>query len=141
MKILKKLFGGNSKIHVDEIAVAPGVLLGGAVIVESKIIGRDRILKFGDGTMIFTQTRDAGPVSAPMGALFTSGNIEITFPEPFIAADIVLSGFVRYGANNVWFSSSTISSDGLKASFRLMAPGALSQSDIRIHVMVIGRWK
>ena len=52
MKILKKLFGGNSKIHVDEIAVTPDMLLGKSVIVESVTTAEANWIKYGDGTMI-----------------------------------------------------------------------------------------
>ncbi len=52
MKVFKNLFGNDSKIHVDEIAVVSGLLLGSAVIVESGSNANGEYHRFGDGTQI-----------------------------------------------------------------------------------------
>lgn len=142
MKILKKLFGQSEvKIHVDEIAVASGRLLGASVIIESRSVGNSRVIKYGDGTMICTTYRTNGPITAPVGSLFTSGNIVWDYPEPFIAGDVTLLGFVRYGYGNVWLSSSSINSDGNKGVYRLMAPNKAETTDVGVVLMAFGRWK
>lgn len=55
MRVLKNLFGDNSKIHADEIVVGTSLLsrlLSASVIVESGSNANGSYVKFGDGTMI-----------------------------------------------------------------------------------------
>lgn len=75
MKILKKLFGGNTKIHVDEIADSQGRLLSQSVIVESDNNANGRYIKYADGTLECYRTLTN-----------TTGSFGTTwaFPMPFI---------------------------------------------------------
>jgi len=52
MKVWKNLFRKGDKINASEIAVAPGLMLPGAVIVESGSNANGDYVRFGDGTQI-----------------------------------------------------------------------------------------
>ena len=56
MRVLKNLFGDNSKINASEVIVAPGLLLSDAVIVEKGENFNGSWIKFGDGTIICRHT-------------------------------------------------------------------------------------
>lgn len=53
MRVFKNLFGkGDTKIHVDEIAIAKDKLLSAGIIVESAVDANGGWIKFGNGIMV-----------------------------------------------------------------------------------------
>lgn len=139
MKVHKNFLGtgGQDKIHVDEIAVAPGLLLGGAVIVESGSNADGEYVRFGDGLQICWR-RYGTSVPAK-----TTVTYDWIFPKTFISAPILLCGggagtsirLISYGFNLA--SSATLPN---KATAVLYNDHTNAQT-IVIHMGAIGRWK
>ena len=133
MKIFKNLFGKGDKIHVNEIAVTPKLLLGDAVIIESGRIGSIEYDIFGNGTQICWGTK---------AATSNAGNGTIIFefipPKPFInnkcyANFIVLSSsYLEVGGVVNITSSGNI-------HFRTRMPEM--GVEYTAFIFAIGRWK
>lgn len=136
MKVHKNFLGtsGQDKIHVDEIAVAPDFLLGGAVIVESG----SNYVRWGNGLQICW-----GEYGTPVPAK-TTVTYDWIFPKTFISAPILLCGggsagtsirYTSYGFNLA--SSATLPN---KATAVLYNDYTDAQT-IVINMGAIGRWK
>lgn len=145
MKIWKNLFGRGDKIHADEIAVAPGLLLGGAVIVESGSNANGEYRRWGDGTQIcWGETSfDTAMTSPPSSALGNTGNRNITMPiefaEPpiskvFISGKTERANVFTMGAN----SPNTV--DTIRFRFASLLPESATMT-YYVHYIAIGRWK
>lgn len=78
-KIFKNLFGNGSKIHASEIAVAPGLLLPEAVIVESGNNENGEYVRWGNGLQMCW---GSGTLSYSTNFIL---NFRWTFPKPFIS--------------------------------------------------------
>lgn len=141
MKVFKNLFGRGDKIHVDEIAVAPGLLLGGAVIVESGSNADGHYVRWGDGTQVcfaFMPELQGTTIGTAIGSLYRSGDITWTYPKPF-------SHFFYANGNTSgqsWVVTNTAVGRNNKNSmiFRLLrATEGVADRDVWFYA--IGRWK
>lgn len=82
---------GQDKIHVDEIAVAPGLLLGGAVIVESGSNANGEYVRWGNGLQVCwgkkSFTLPPTTHSSSTGLYLVHGSysdaLTITYPKSF----------------------------------------------------------
>lgn len=151
MKIFKNLFGKNEKIHVDEIAVAPGLLLGGAVIVESGSNANGRYVRFGDGTQICwgkssILTLSFTP-SPNWGSVFTTGGNSLpsmVFPVPFVGdKPYVKLDFERISGGNFWVMRSSANPSLTHSGSGEIVRGTTYSADFtgRATYFAIGRWK
>lgn len=141
MKILKKLFGGDAKIHVDEIAVTPGVLLGSTVIVESGTNTNGNYIKFGDGTLICTHwVTLTGLNSVAYGSVFRTPAQDWKFPSKFVGYPSV-SVYPSSGIDFFWGGNATGGLGNDHAGFSVFRPIAFTNMNITVNLMAIGRWK
>lgn len=141
MKIWKKLFGdSNDKIHVDEIAVAPGLLLGGAVIIESGTNAAGSWIKFGDGTMIcHIQKRMNTTCDAVVGSLFRNTPEQWIFPKPFASTPSV-STQVLFDISFSFGSIGNAGANALQYNYCVLCPTKANNNPI-VSLIAIGRWK
>ena len=139
MKIWKNLFGKNEKINADEIAVAPGLLLGGAVIVESGSNANGRYVKFGDGTLVCTRE---------IAFDYTIDTVqEFPFPSSFVSvyfagkqldggkSTVTIASTQQYN-NIIVYNTADMSNWALRTrSHDTVVP------IINLKLLAIGRWK
>ena len=138
MKIWKNLFGRGDKIHADEIAVAPGLLLGGAVIVESGSNENGEYVRFGDGTQVCwhrVPVTELCEVSA--GALYRTNSMTWTFPKPFV--NNTARAFFEANSLNRWAHGATTATNE-SVKFRVMRPDVSTYLG-SVEAFAIGRWK
>lgn len=149
MKILKKLLGGDTKIHVDEIADSAGRLLGESVIVESGSNSNGRYIKYADGTLECYQTINLGKTIYGAGSFGNPYRTETknwTFPHQFIDTNITLSTTGRISSEDAMQRACICSGNQLSAT-RLdqvqiaTLSTATTTSDAFAHLKAIGRWK
>lgn len=133
MKIWKNLFGKDDKIHVDEIAVSPGLLLGGAVVVDSGETNDGYYTRFGDGTQICQLiVIETTSITSPSGVLYVSDLISWYYPKTFMDyPSISIVG------NSCWGLTSSLTVS--RVDFRLVA--TTSRTVPFYTLMAIGRWK
>lgn len=136
MKIFKNLFGNGSKIHADEIAVAPGLLLGSAAIIESGVDTNGKYIKFGDGTMICFGRYpiiESVPIVNPYYG-FYYGSVDIPYPRPFVG-DV---------AGNVVSSSILSSMSNFGSAGIIWYPALVTSATVHLSNVswfAVGRWK
>jgi hypothetical protein len=146
MKIWKNLFGKGDKIGATEIAVAPGLMLDGAVIVESGENTNGQYVKFGDGTMICTKIMSGtADISEPWGQGYTTGadnKISLgEFAVEFTETPVTQVMVERTAAKNLWLASN-VSVSGKRAGLvSLLRFTPASGVNYTLHVFAIGRWK
>lgn len=150
LRVFKNLFGDGSKIHADEIAVAPGLLLGGAVIVESGSNENGEYVRFGDGTQICWQRFYAGTRTyvgeGTYANPYRSNTINWTFPKPFMSPPTLsLTGQVASGNASARANSCGCSTDitGTRVVNIqcVMLTSNNTAADVYIYALAIGRWK
>lgn len=141
MKVFKNLFGKNDhKIHVDEIAVAPGLLLGGAVIVESGITndGDGYYVRYGDGTQI---------VGRRVVHDFSHQSFQHhSFPKSFLMVYGIGFGFAPNslsGDNSGGYWNILPNTVALQdsAGWRTLTRNATVEATAYIYLTAFGRWK
>lgn len=144
MKILKKLFGGNSKIHVDEIAVRPDILLGDAVIVDSGENEFGRWIKFGNGLMICHILTSDENVNIVKNGEWKKG---FKFPQEFryvpstsvFAYPTTSTGAILY-IPIIDISASNLFPGSWQIAFKNTTETTVTKI-LRINLLAIGRWK
>ncbi len=141
MKILKKLFGGNTKIHVDEIADSTGRLLGESVIVDSGSNTNGHWIKYADGTMICYHSISTGkPVNIAKGSIFVSEMTTWTYPQAFIDRPKGNSISVVGGLAFSWGVLGDNGANSLVMTFRVASPVSELNHAV-VNIFAIGRWK
>lgn len=142
MKVFKNLFGRGDKIHVDEIAVAPGLLLGGAVIVESGSNENGEYVRFGDGTQMCWHHVGNWPGSMPAtatGSLYrSSADLVWTYPKPFVDEPYADGSSSGYSWVNDAGGANRDNTESY--SFRVYRSAAATVNP-HIRLWAIGRWK
>lgn len=139
MRVFKNLFGDGSKIHADEIAVAPGLLLGSAVIVESGSNANGSYVKFGNGTMICMGIYSTDvAISTPWGSLFISPTITVPFAATFVAVPSV--SYVLHGSISAMVMNAGNINVGHQ-SIQLVRATSSPTATRDITYIAIGRWK
>lgn len=144
MKILKNLFGDNTKIHADEIIVGTSLLnrlLGASVIVESGTNANGSYVKYGDGTMIcYARKIYDGNV------LGTSFNFPASFHgsanvELFAQVEGVISGgpSVLYACEKVVDNVSTYRVKCFAVGTSVV--NLATAGETVVSIQAIGRWK
>ena len=145
MKIWKNLFGKGDKIGATEIAVAPGLMLDGAVIVESGENTNGQYVKFGDGTMICTKIMSGtADISEPWGQGYTTtansainlGEFAVEFTETPVTQVVV-----ERAGSNLWLASNAFVSGKRAGLVSLLRFTPASGVGYTLHVFAIGRWK
>lgn len=149
MKILKKLFGGGTKIHVDEIADSQGRLLGDSVIVDSGSNENGSWIKFADGTMICRKLINLGNTDLGAGTFddpYRTGTTNWIFPQPFVSANLIVNYSGRIVANNAstrlcTCSASDIYSDRINQLQCAIAGSLKSSNPVYMSIEIVGPWK
>lgn len=147
MKIFKNLFGNNSKISADEIAVTKDLMVSGAVIVESGSNTNGNYVKWADGTMacwahlILPMSNWTKNSENAQGLTITNFVLPYTFPSAFkgipsVQLDCSIDGniFVQSCRNfGTEATKTTLYAEGL-------ATGNVGPN-IRTQIIAIGKWK
>ena len=149
MKVFKNLFGRGDKIHVDEIAVAPGLLLGGAVIVDEGINANGEWTRWGNGWQMvcggYNLGNIAGAGAGTWANPYRTPVTRVDFPKSFIVPPFatctlsVDSPDYNRRMGSVAYRETT--TEGITAiqAYRI---GNRSESfDAIVVVIAIGRWK
>jgi hypothetical protein len=142
VKVFKNLFGDSSKIHVDEIAVASGLLLGGAVIVEYEIDTNGMFIRFGNGIQICAGRHVVNrTITASWASGFSHAPETITFPKSFISEPFVSFGYSDpTGSNTMAMIAGTrITKDDVRCS--IVRPADDVSRERHITYIAIGRWE
>lgn len=145
MKILKRLFGGDIKIHVDEIVDSAGKLLGESVIVESGSNENGRWIKWADGTMItsFNEIKPANQFTSTnrtlSGLTIYTYTLPYTYPQPFVGLPTVVYNGSGDGSN-AFQSFRAFGTSGRNVTLAVESLGQISPN-IRHNAVCIGRWK
>lgn len=143
MKVHKNFLGtgGQDKIHVDEIAVAPGLLLGGAVIVESGSNSNGEYVRFGDGLQVCW--------ISPIVLTYTGAHMlekTWTFPKSFSKSPFCKPNAIDWAPNQGSRGLDIIAYAPSVSSARIVAhaiaSGPFSSGDTwTVQAVAIGRWK
>lgn len=143
MRVHKNLFGRGDKIHVDEIAVAPGLLLGGAVIVGGGSNANGEWVKFGNGWAVCWGTHEevVSLTRLTTTEFYNTGNRAIALPLTFIEPPIGFCSMGNTATPNTFLMSASVPDTKNTLYFRPGSP--LPRTDITIYVnfFAIGRWK
>lgn len=144
-RVHKDLFGtgGQDKIHVDEIAVAPGLLLGGAVIVESGSNANGEYVRFGDGTQICWNV-DLALTYAATHYL----QVYWTFPKAFINSPVCIPAARKYapvtnarGIDIICYEAPTTTRARIVAHTSAAVAPFTGNDTWDVQAVAIGRWK
>lgn len=148
MKILKNLFGNNTKISADNIAVNTdngGVTLDNCVVIESGSNENGDWIKYSNGDMIVSQKyTDSKKVYVSMGSLKRVGlkappDFPISFKEP-PTVQITL-----HNAWLVWLLGIENTPSVTNATNDNFIPIASAEertaTDVEIHILAKGKWK
>ncbi|HHT97448.1 MAG TPA: hypothetical protein GXZ90_06110 [Clostridiales bacterium] len=135
MKIWKNLFGNDDKINASEIAVAPGLLLPGAVIVESG----DGYTMWGNGLMIVEVEFVRAITTSDIGVHWAASQA-FNFPKPFIAPPTLMSCSCN---ETTFISASNYSGNPTTTQSRLNFHFRAARDNVNITFKIIywGRWK
>lgn len=136
MKVFKNLFGKGDKIHVDEIAVTPDLLLGSAVIVESGSNEYGEYIRFGNGWQVCISIEYIVDINQVKGSIYCSNYPSISFPKTFIDTDY-LSDAKIVNTIEAWGSANSVWTSGCQArgySHQL-------RTGDRMKVIAIGKYK
>lgn len=145
MKVWKNLLGKNNKIHVDEIAVTPGLLLGDVSIEEMGSSENGEYVKWGNGWMVCLNRISVMPTwKAGSGAdFYYSSLIEIPFPKQFVAKPFLIGSTSdeKVSDRSAWLSYVESVKTFDKIRFYISSLTDWTGGDIAITYLAIGRWK
>lgn len=142
MKILKNLFGNNTKISTNDIADETGRLLSQSVIVESGSNANENWVRYADGTQICWVSRfQVGQgITTAIGNFFRSDPLEWTYPKPFIS----IPSITHSADVNVAYSWTSLGNRGASiANAVVCVISTTSNSTVipSVSIVAIGRWK
>lgn len=140
MKILKNLFGKNTKIATSDIATIAGVPLDDLTIVDSGANANGSWIKFADGTMICRHKFSGVSPTLQEGAIRRSASVVWTYPQLFVGVRPEVSGFVEGGRAYSWIGAGDSASNVSQTSFVLLTGGG-GEAAGSIGMLAIGRWK
>ncbi|BCB62222.1 hypothetical protein HaloA020_29230 [Halomonas sp. A020] len=111
----------------------------GAVIERGSNANGDYV-KFADGTLIcFLRGTFPSGVFSPLGALFSTPSINVSFPAAFISNPVVSLGS-SFGASGTWAGLGDSGTSNNSTSLRAYRTSAVTVSNLRYEVIAIGRW-
>lgn len=141
MKVLKNLMGDLSKIHVDEVAVAPNFLLGEGVVIESGKNVNGRYLKFGDGTLICMGYQVGGSLltNEKYTDGWSSAQITWTYPHEFSNITSVVLGYSRSSGGAV--SAAHSGAVGIYNITAMRLIGTHQDTKGSLNPVAFGRWE
>lgn len=144
MKVFKNLFGRGDKIHVDEIAVAPGLLLGGAVIVDSGSGANGSWVKWGNGyARCWLNIYHSSISFVSSGSIYRTATQYFNFPITFLENPTPPAVVVDCTGNINWTSLA----DGAAhlyltgGSYRIFRSMSTNPVPVRVLIGAEGWWK
>ena len=129
----------TNKMTVGKLKELLGIHGGG--IVESGSNANGNYVKYADGTMICRNNAVVSgiPVSTVQGALYTSGNLEFDFPQPFLSAPTV--SIIPRASATVLFAQQSGSASNIKLIYKISSPTSVTIESLIVNWIAIGRWK
>ena len=134
MKVLKNLFGNNTKINANNIAVKKADnsadTLDNCVIVDSGSNSNGSWIKWADGTMICYLNRgySANGDFVADGSIFLKDFDGWTFPKPFIITPFVQ--VTNRSANAI-----------TPGTFYATKPKSTTGETVKVSYIAVGKWK
>lgn len=149
MKVLKNLFGNNTKISAEDIAIKDSNnkarILDKSVIVDSGSNENGSWVKWADGTMVVLQEYfDTKTIYVTMGSLKRVGlKAPPDFPQEFKEPPIV-----QITLQHAWLAwlmgiegnATTTNATG-KELIPIASVEQTTLTDVKIHILAIGKWK
>lgn len=149
MKVLKNLFGNNTKISAEDIVIKDSNnkarILDKSVIVDSGSNENGNWVKWADGTMIVSQEYfDTKNTYVTMGSLKRVGlKAPPDFPQEFKEPPIV-----QITLQHAWLAwlmgiegnATTTNATG-KELIPIASAETITVTDVKIHILAIGKWK
>lgn len=149
MKVLKNLFGNNTKISAEDIAIKDSNnkarILDKSVIVDSGSNENGSWVKWADGTMVVLQEYfDTKTIYVTMGSLKRVGlKVPPDFPQEFKEPPIV-----QITLQHAWLAwlmgiegnATTTNATG-KELIPIASVEQTTLTDVKIHILAIGKWK
>lgn len=149
MKVLKNLFGNNTKISAEDIAIKDSNnkarILDKSVIVDSGSNENGSWVKWADGTMVVLQEYfDTKTIYVTMGSLKRVGlKVPPDFPQEFKEPP-----FVQITLQHAWLAwlmgiegnATTTNATG-KELIPIASVEQTTLTDVKIHILAIGKWK
>lgn len=149
MKVLKNLFGNNTKISAEDIAIKDSNnkarILDKSVIVDSGSNENGSWVKWADGTMVVLQEYfDTKTIYITMGSLKRVGlKVPPDFPQEFKEPPIV-----QITLQHAWLAwlmgiegnATTTNATG-KELIPIASVEQTTLTDVKIHILAIGKWK
>ena len=110
-------------------------------IVESGSNANGSWVKFGDGTMICTVTKQTNDeITYPWGQLFRTGSTRWVYPVPFLRVPQI-SAFPASGASYTWVSIGASASSNSECDFGVFSVDRRAGVKPFVSATAIGRWK
>ena len=149
MKVLKNLFGNNTKISASDIAIKDSNnkarILDKSVIVDSGSNENGSWVKWADGTMVVLQEYfDTKTIYVTMGSLKRVGlKAPPDFPQEFKEPPIV-----QITLQHAWLAwlmgiegnATTPNATG-KELIPIASVEQTTLTDVKIHILAIGKWQ
>lgn len=149
MKVLKNLFGNNTKISASDIAIKDSNnkarILDKSVIVDSGSNENGSWVKWADGTMVVLQEYfDTKTIYVTMGSLKRVGlKVPPDFPQEFKEPPIV-----QITLQHAWLAwlmgiegnATTTNATG-KELIPIASVEQTTLTDVKIHILAIGKWQ
>ena len=149
MKVLKNLFGNNTKISAEDIVIKDSNnkarILDKSVIVDSGSNENGNWVKWADGTMVVLQEYfDTKTIYVTMGSLKRVGlKAPPDFPQEFKEPPIV-----QITLQHAWLAwligiegnATTTNATG-KELIPIASVEQTTLTDVKIHILAIGKWK
>lgn len=149
MKVLKNLFGNNTKISAEDIIIKDSNnkarILDKSVIVDSGSNENGNWVKWADGTMVVLQEYfDTKTIYVTMGSLKRVGlKAPPDFPQEFKEPPIV-----QITLQHAWLAwlmgiegnATTTNATG-KELIPIASVEQTTLTDVKIHILAIGKWK
>ena len=149
MKVLKNLFGNNTKISAEDIVIKDSNnkarILDKSVIVGSGSNENGNWVKWADGTMVVLQEYfDTKTIYVTMGSLKRVGlKAPPDFPQEFKEPPIV-----QITLQHAWLAwlmgiegnATTTNATG-KELIPIASVEQTTLTDVKIHILAIGKWK
>lgn len=149
MKVLKNLFGNNTKISAEDIAIKDSNnkarILDKSVIVDSGSNENGSWVKWADGTMVVLQEYfDTKTIYVTMGSLKRVGlKAPPDFPQEFKEPPIV-----QITLQHAWLAwlmgiegnATTTNATG-KELIPIASVEQTTLTDVKIHILAIGKWQ
>ena len=149
MKVLKNLFGNNTKISAEDIVIKDSNnkarILDKSVIVDSGSNENGNWVKWADGTMVVLQEYfDTKTIYVTMGSLKRVGlKAPPDFPQEFKEPPIV-----QITLQHAWLAwlmsiegNATITNATGKELIPIASVEQTTLTDVKIHILAIGKWK